>query len=215
MTTALLLAAAVLVLPTTSTAAERLSALLPVHTTRVRPARAVAASAGVMRRLLDGATAGPTDRDDPETMYRLLRLLAVALRAGLTPQQALSAVADALQPVGDGTPRFERVARALRAAAGRIQLGTPVAKACDEADPAGVLRPIGEVLDRAVTGGSGAGPALEHAAERLHAEVASAAQARVERAGVLVAGPLGLCFLPAFICLGVIPIVIGLAGDIL
>ena len=33
--------------------------------------------------------------------------------------------------------------------------------------------------------------------------------------GVMVAGPLGLCFLPAFVCLGVVPVVLGLAGDIL
>lgn len=27
----------------------------------------------------------------------------------------------------------------------------------------------------------------------------------------MVSGPLGLCFLPAFICLGIVPVVIGLA----
>jgi hypothetical protein len=32
---------------------------------------------------------------------------------------------------------------------------------------------------------------------------------------VLVAGPLGLCHLPAFVCLGIVPIVAGLAGDVL
>ena len=31
----------------------------------------------------------------------------------------------------------------------------------------------------------------------------------------LIAGPLGLCFLPAFVCLGIIPVVAGLAGDVL
>ena len=40
------------------------------------------------------------------------------------------------------------------------------------------------------------------------------AAAAAERAGVLIAGPLGLCFLPAFICVGVVPVVIGLAGDV-
>ena len=41
-----------------------------------------------------------------------------------------------------------------------------------------------------------------------------AAVAAAERAGVLIAGPLGLCFLPAFVCLGIVPVVAGLAGDI-
>ncbi len=36
-----------------------------------------------------------------------------------------------------------------------------------------------------------------------------------ERAGVLIAGPLGLCFLPAFLCLGIVPVVLGLAGRLL
>ena len=30
----------------------------------------------------------------------------------------------------------------------------------------------------------------------------------------LIAGPLGLCFLPAFVCLGIVPVVAGLAGDV-
>ncbi|CKW18115.1 alanine rich membrane protein [Mycobacterium tuberculosis] len=37
----------------------------------------------------------------------------------------------------------------------------------------------------------------------------------LERAGVLIAGPLGLCFLPAFLCVGIVPLVVGLAGDVL
>ncbi|SLJ82662.1 putative alanine-rich membrane protein [Mycobacteroides abscessus subsp. abscessus] len=42
-----------------------------------------------------------------------------------------------------------------------------------------------------------------------------AAAARAERAGVLISGPLGLCFLPAFLCLGIVPVVVGLAGRVL
>ncbi|HTY29142.1 MAG TPA: type II secretion system F family protein, partial [Mycobacterium sp.] len=29
-----------------------------------------------------------------------------------------------------------------------------------------------------------------------------------------IAGPLGLCFLPAFVCLGIVPVVAGLADDV-
>jgi hypothetical protein len=32
---------------------------------------------------------------------------------------------------------------------------------------------------------------------------------------VVIAGPLGLCFLPAFVCLGLIPVIAGLATDVL
>ena len=36
----------------------------------------------------------------------------------------------------------------------------------------------------------------------------------VRRAGVWVLAPLGLCFLPAFVCLGVVPLVLGIAGQV-
>jgi hypothetical protein len=32
---------------------------------------------------------------------------------------------------------------------------------------------------------------------------------------VLIAAPLGLCYLPAFVCLGIVPVVAGLADDVL
>ena len=41
------------------------------------------------------------------------------------------------------------------------------------------------------------------------------AQARAQRAAVLITGPLGLCFLPAFLVLGIAPVVIGLAREAL
>jgi pilus assembly protein TadC len=48
---------------------------------------------------------------------------------------------------------------------------------------------------------------------RLDAAVTAGAAA--ERASVLIAGPLGMCYLPAFLCLGIVPVVAGLAGDVL
>ena len=71
------------------------------------------------------------------------------------------------------------------------------------------------ILSRSAGAGGSLRPALDHAAERARAASDAAALARAERAGVMVAGPLGLCFLPAFVCLGVVPVVLGLAGDIL
>ena len=53
----------------------------------------------------------------------------------------------------------------------------------------------------------------ELAVESRH-EAAHAATALAERAGVVIAGPLGVCFLPAFACLGVVPVVAGLATDV-
>jgi pilus assembly protein TadC len=52
------------------------------------------------------------------------------------------------------------------------------------------------------------------AAQSRH-DAADAAGAAAERASVLIAGPLGMCYLPAFVCLGIVPVVAGLAGDVL
>ncbi|NJA60175.1 translation initiation factor IF-2, partial [Streptomyces sp. NEAU-H3] len=43
---------------------------------------------------------------------------------------------------------------------------------------------------------------------------ARGATAAARRAGVLVTAPLGLCFLPAFLILGVAPVLLGLAGEL-
>ena len=48
----------------------------------------------------------------------------------------------------------------------------------------------------------------------LDEEAGHAAAATAERAAVVIAGPLGLCFLPAFVCLGLVPAVAGLAAQV-
>ena len=65
----------------------------------------------------------------------------------------------------------------------------------------------------AASGAALADGVAELAVEARH-DAARAADAAAERAGVVIAGPLGMCFLPAFICLGVVPVVAGLAGDV-
>ncbi|WP_324278641.1 hypothetical protein [Blastococcus brunescens] len=63
--------------------------------------------------------------------------------------------------------------------------------------------------------GAAAAPALRALAADGRSAARSATEAAVRRAGVWVLAPLGLCFLPAFVCLGVVPLVLGLAGDLL
>jgi len=52
-------------------------------------------------------------------------------------------------------------------------------------------------------------------AGRVRDDLAVEAEERAERAGVVLALPVGLCFLPAFLCLGVAPVVIGLVATVL
>jgi hypothetical protein len=54
----------------------------------------------------------------------------------------------------------------------------------------------------------------EAAAAEVRGAALDLAAARGQRAGVLITGPLGLCFLPAFLAMGVVPVVIGLASGL-
>jgi pilus assembly protein TadC len=58
------------------------------------------------------------------------------------------------------------------------------------------------------------GPALHALAEDSRSAARAATETAVRRAGVWVLAPLGLCFLPAFVCLGVVPLVLGIAGEV-
>jgi len=48
----------------------------------------------------------------------------------------------------------------------------------------------------------------------LRAEATAHATAAAERAGVFIAFPLAVCFLPAFIVLGLVPVVISLGAEL-
>jgi pilus assembly protein TadC len=75
--------------------------------------------------------------------------------------------------------------------------------------------PLAALLERAdVSGLPAAGPVARLAAD-ARAEWVRAATTRARRAAVVVTAPVGLCFLPAFIAVGVLPVVIGLAGGVL
>jgi pilus assembly protein TadC len=122
------------------------------------------------------------------------------------------------------------VAVAVRAVAGG--LGAPAGPALRRtadllalgADPAQAWQPSLECpstarLARAArrSGRSGAALAesLTRLAEEVRADARERSEARAQRAGVLIAAPLGLCFLPAFLAIGVVPVLIGLAGRLM
>ena len=73
---------------------------------------------------------------------------------------------------------------------------------------------LARLARRSASSGSALAEGVAELAEQSRQDADHAAAAAAERAGVLIAGPLGLCFLPAFVCLGIVPVVAGLAGDI-
>lgn len=148
----------------------------------------------------DGSRAGPALEAD---LPVACDLLAVCLEAGLPVGGALAAVATALPgPLG---PELATVA-------GLYRLGAAPRRAWADVPPG--LAVLGRALVRAGESGSTVVPALRSLAADVRAGERSRADAAVRRAGVWVLAPLGACFLPAFLCLGVVPLVLGLAADV-
>jgi pilus assembly protein TadC len=130
-------------------------------------------------------------------------LLGVCLTAGVPVSGALAAIGEATPaPLG---PELCGVAALYRMGADPRQAwaGVPAA-----------LSGLGRVLVRAGESGSTVAPALRVLAADSRAAARAATEAAVRRAGVWVLAPLGLCFLPAFLCLGVVPLILGIAGDV-
>jgi pilus assembly protein TadC len=75
----------------------------------------------------------------------------------------------------------------------------------------GPLAAVAASATRSATSGIRVAIAFERAAEQIRADLAAAAAVRAHRAGVFAMAPLGLCFLPSFVCLGVVPVVVGIA----
>ncbi|MFB6889730.1 type II secretion system F family protein [Kitasatospora sp. NPDC056327] len=129
-------------------------------------------------------------------------LLAACLGSAPSPVAAVAAVGASVDaPMGP----------LLLVTAAELALGAPP-ELCwhrlGEAHPS--LAPLARCLVRTSLTGAPAAAALTGLASGQRAEAVRAAHARVRRAGVLATAPLGLCFLPAFVLVGVAPVVVGL-----
>lgn len=133
-------------------------------------------------------------------------LLAACLRAGRPPQAAVGTVAKAI-----GGP----MADLLAGVGHRLGLGTDPVEAWSAllAEPA--CAGLARAVQRALRSGAPLARSLEHLADdsRQARRWAVEEQARAVESRAVV--PLGLCFLPAFVLLGVVPTVAGSLGGIL
>ena len=154
----------------------------------------------------------PKHGPDPLAVASSLDVLAACLGAGMAVSAAAAAAAASAPP---------KLARVLRRAADLLALGADpfVAWSMSPDLPLGEVDAQTDALLRLARRSASSGAALadgvEDLADQSRQAAAHAATAAAERAGVLIAGPLGLCFLPAFVCLGIIPVVAGLAGEVL
>ncbi|MGW4727620.1 type II secretion system F family protein [Streptomyces shenzhenensis] len=132
-------------------------------------------------------------------------LLAACIAAGAGPVIAAQAVGEALAgPVGEGLAR----------GAAEVRLGGEPAEAWRRLAALPGARPLARLLERADESGLPAAAPVARLAADARAQWARTATARARRAAVMVTAPVGLCFLPAFITVGVLPVVIGLTGGV-
>nr|WP_246211273.1 type II secretion system F family protein [Phytoactinopolyspora alkaliphila] len=126
-------------------------------------------------------------------------LLAAAISAGCPPVNAAEQVGRSLGgPLGS----------ALATAAAVARIGSDPARAWSglAADPA--LKPLGRALGSAVIRGVSPVHALQRVAQDGREAARWSAEARARAVGARAAAPLGLCFLPAFVLLGIVPLIV-------
>ncbi|MHC0431992.1 type II secretion system F family protein [Streptomyces sp. O3] len=150
---------------------------------------------------------GSVNRDEtPGELPLAADLLTACLAAGAGPVAAAEAVGDSLRgPVG------ERLARA----AAELRLGGEPERAWRWLGEIPGAGPLARCLERAGSSGAPAAEQMALLASECRAAWARTAAARARRAAVVIAAPVGLCFLPAFLAVGIVPVVIGLAGGLL
>jgi pilus assembly protein TadC len=167
---------------------------------------AVAVGLDLLLRRLEPAAARRRRLREAADLPVAADLMAAALGSGAPVDRAVGCVGHALGgPLGD---RLEMVGRELR-------LG---------GEPADAWRQVAGITGgdrlaiaavRSARSGAAMAGALSRVAEDLRSERAGAAEAAARRAGVLVVLPLGLCFLPAFVLAGLVPVVVAILGDVL
>ena len=127
--------------------------------------------------------------------------LAVCLEAGLPLRNAVAALGDGLSGAA---------AEAMRRLDAAVRLGVPEDDAWAElAERHPELSGLVRELRHASSGGVSLAPVLRQHAREARASARSAAEARARRAGVSIVLPLVVCFLPAFLLVGVVPVIGG------
>lgn len=138
-----------------------------------------------------------TSNTQPVDTALVLELLAAQLRAGLAPLAALGTLAEALS------------SRPLHAVCQRLQMGSDWGSAWS-GSAAGTFGELRDALAPAYMGGAPSTALLLSLADAHRLSERRAAERAAGKLSVALVVPLGLCSLPAFICLGIVPILISL-----
>lgn len=142
----------------------------------------------------------------------LLDLADAALGAGASVPGTLHALGRAVV-TPTGADEHGGAGAAMSRAARALLLGATWAEAWEGApEPLG---PLADALEPAWVDGAAPGPLLRQAAGSVRSTRHREAQEAAARLGVRLVLPLGLCFLPAFVLLGLVPVVLAAGGTVL
>lgn len=228
-------AAVLLVRPVLATrgfgAARSITPAIPAAALRRRKARQrlVAGMAGCGAWLFVGGPLGPaagvvaavvaavvlSRQEDPAVRrYRLaaeadlphlVLLLSSALRSGAPPVEALTIGCAALP--GAAADRLSRVRARLALGVDPVEVWAPLTN--DD-----VLAPLARTMARAARSGAPVAAAVDRLADDLARQRRGRQEERARTVGVRAALPLGFCLLPAFLLIGIVPVVAGLFTEL-
>ncbi|MGH3412858.1 MAG: type II secretion system F family protein [Marmoricola sp.] len=163
------------------------------------------AVAAVAAWVVLGRAESPAVRRRRERLQRDLPvgvdLLASCLTAGGAIGPALGLVADALP--GPLAEEFGRLRH-------RLALGADPGEVWRGLAEHPQLAPLGRTLLRTHETGASVGRSIHRLAAELRAETLAGVEQRARSVDVKAAAPLGVCFLPAFLLVGVVPLVAGI-----
>lgn len=158
------------------------------------------------------AAAAASSADGPESSAAvsagvLIELVASMLESGVPVARALEVLAGT-----DAGP----VGRSLRVVATALSLGLPWQQAWSAvAEVPPPVQDLRAALTFAAVSGAPSASALRAASAQVRRAEHRRAEAAAERLSVHLMVPLGLCSLPAFVCWGIVPVLIGLVPDLL
>jgi Flp pilus assembly protein TadB len=135
----------------------------------------------------------------------VVTLFASSLRGGAAPGEAVAVVCAALP--GAAADRLQGVGA-------RLALGSDPVRVWESLAADRELAPLGRTMARAQTTGAPVTRAVERLADELARTARADVEERARAVGVKAALPLGLCLLPAFLLLGIAPLVAGLMSSL-
>lgn len=168
------------------------------------PGAAAGAVAAAVAWVVTGRMESPAARRRrtalTSALPHVVDLLAACLAVGLAPSTAVRQVVRAV-----GGPVAEELGQVLA----RLDFGVDPATAWRDLGRHPQLGVLGRTLARSVESGASVAEAMTRLAEDLRRDGRARVEATARTVGVHAAVPLGVCLLPAFLLVGVVPLVVG------